>query len=123
MTTDSRSARQRGTAIEHLAARWLAERGLELIAHSHAVKGGELDLIMRDGPTLVFVEVKHRVDTRHGHPLETITATKQRRIARAAALYLAQHRLTCPCRFDIMAIIGTPPDLHYEWVQAAFDAF
>lgn len=123
MTSNSQTARKRGAAIEQLAARWLQEKGLALIAQNHHVKGGELDLIMRDGDTLVFVEVKHRISTRYGHPLETVTPAKCRRLVRAASLYIGKHGLTSPCRFDILAITGTPPDLDFQWEKAAFDAY
>ncbi len=93
------------------------------MARNQHAKGGELDLVMRHGDTLVFVEVRHRADSRHGHPLETITATKQRRLIRAARFYLTRNRLSCPCRFDALAVTGTPPALHYEWVPGAFEAF
>lgn len=121
--SDPRTARARGTAIERIAARWLAERGLRLLGRNQHAKGGELDLVMQDGDTLVFVEVKHRETTRYGHPLETVTAQKQRRLVHAARVYLARQQLSCPCRFDVLAVIGTPPALTFEWVKAAFDAF
>ena len=116
-------ARARGARIERLAAEWLSARGLTLIASNQQFKGGELDLVMSDGETLVFVEVRHRSDIRHGHPLETVTATKQRRLVHAARFYLARNRLSCPCRFDVLAVTGTPPLLDFEWVQGAFEAF
>ena len=87
------------------------------------MKGGELDLVMRDGDILVFVEVKHRTTTRYGHPLETVTYQKQQRLVRAARLYIARGGLSSPCRFDILAITGKSPDLDFHWVKAAFDAF
>lgn len=118
-----RDARARGEAIERLVAAWLAERGLTPVAANQHAKGGELDLVMRDGETLVFVEVRHRADTRHGHPLETITATKQRRLVRAARVYLQRNRLSCACRFDVVAVIGRPPELDIQWVVNAFDAY
>jgi len=118
-----RDARARGEAIERLAAAWLAERGLVLVAANQHAKGGELDLVMRDGEILVFVEVRHRADSRHGHPLETVTPTKQRRLIRAARFYLQRNRLSCPCRFDVLAVIGLPPHLEFDWVANAFDAF
>lgn len=117
------NARARGARIERLAAKWLTAQGLSLIASNQQFKGGELDLVMGDGETLVFVEVRHRADTRYGHPLETVTATKQRRLIHAARFYLARNRLSCPCRFDVLAVTGTPPDLDIEWVQGAFEAF
>ena len=115
-------ARARGERIERLAARWLTARGLTLEAANQHAKGGELDLVMRHGDTLVFVEVRHRADSRHGHPLETITAAKQRRLIRAARFYLARNRLSCPCRFDVLAVTGLPPHLEYDWVANAFEA-
>ncbi|TLF49667.1 YraN family protein [Halomonas urmiana] len=117
-----RDARARGAAIERLAARWLGERGLTLEACNQHAKGGEIDLVMRDGEVLVFVEVRHRADSRHGHPLETITPTKQRRLIRAARFYLQRNRLSCACRFDVLAVTGTPPDLEIDWVANAFEA-
>ncbi len=116
-------ARARGAAIERLAAAWLTERGLHLVASNQHAKGGELDLVMRDADVLVFVEVRHRADSRHGHPLETITAAKQRRLIKAARFYLHRNRLSCPCRFDVLAVTGLPPHLEYEWVVGAFEAY
>lgn len=66
--TTPHDARARGEAIERIAASWLAERGLRLLASNQHAKGGELDLVMQDGDTLVFVEVKHRTTARHGPP-------------------------------------------------------
>ena len=123
MTTNARTARTRGAALEQVAAQWLRQQGLSLVTQNHAVKGGELDLIMRDGDILVFIEVKHRTTTRYGHPLETVTYQKQQRLVRAARLYIARDGLSSPCRFDILAITGKPPNLEFEWVKAAFDAF
>ena len=117
------TARARGAVIERFAANWLQQQGLVLVGRNQFVKGGELDLIMKDGDILVFVEVKHRQDCRHGHPLETVTPVKQHRLVHAATIYLARHALSCPCRFDILAVTGTPPDISFEWVKAAFDAF
>ncbi len=121
--SNPRTARARGAAIERIAARWLEQQGLTLLGQNQHAKGGELDLVMQDGDTLVFVEVKHRETTRYGHPLETVTAQKQRHLVHAARVYLHRQQLSCPCRFDILAAIGTPPALTFEWVKAAFDAF
>ncbi|ATJ82186.1 YraN family protein [Halomonas beimenensis] len=116
-------ARARGARIERLAADWLTDRGLVLEAANQHAKGGELDLVMRDGGTLVFVEVRHRADSRHGHPLETVTAAKRRRLIRAARFYLQRNGLSCACRFDVLAVTGTPPHLEFQWVPGAFEAF
>ena len=121
--TGSRDARARGESVERVAAHWLQGQGLQLIARNQHAKGGELDLVMRDGETLVFVEVRHRTDSRHGHPLETVTASKQRRLVKAARFYLLRNGLSCACRFDVVGVTGTPPQLEFIWVRAAFDAF
>ncbi|WP_227367997.1 YraN family protein [Halomonas sp. M20] len=116
-------ARQRGEAIEGITAEWLQARGLVLVARNQHAKGGEIDLIMRDGDTLVFIEVRHRTSTRHGHPLETVNVTKQQRLIRAARFYLLRNRLSCACRFDVVGVVGTAPQMEFTWVRAAFDAF
>lgn len=119
----SSDARARGEAIERATADWLQKRGLRLVDRNQHAKGGEIDLVMRDGDTLAFVEVRHRADARYGHPLETVTFTKQRRLIRAARFYLLRNGLSCPCRFDVVGVTGTPPQLEFTWVRAAFDAF
>ena len=78
------SSRQRGHDIESLTAQWLEQQGLITIARNHHIRGGETDLIMRDGDYLVFIEVRYRASASHGSPLETITPAKQRRLIRAA---------------------------------------
>ncbi|HSP59407.1 MAG TPA: YraN family protein [Halomonas sp.] len=121
--TTPHDARARGEAIERIAASWLVKRGLKLLACNQHAKGGELDLVMQDGDTLVFVEVKHRTTSRHGHPLETVTLAKQRRLVKAALFYLQRNRLSCPCRFDVLAVTGQSPAFAFHWVQGAFEAF
>jgi putative endonuclease len=119
----SRTARARGETIERAAAEWLQAQGLRLVARNQYAKGGKLDLVMRDGDILVFVEVRHRTDSRHGHPLETVNASKQRRLIQAARFYLLRNGLSCPCRFDVVGVTGMSPQLEFIWVRAAFDAF
>ncbi|WP_249978791.1 YraN family protein [Vreelandella olivaria] len=120
---NARTARSRGAAIEQLAAQWLQQHGLTLVASNHHVKGGELDLVMYDQDILVFVEVKHRATTHYGHPLETVTVQKRQRLIRSARLYIARHAISSPCRFDILAITGMLPALEFQWEKAAFDAY
>ncbi|RKR02506.1 putative endonuclease [Kushneria sinocarnis] len=115
--------RRHGHDIELLTARWLSERGLREIARNQHARGGEIDLIMRDGDTLVFVEVRYRRDCHHGSAVESVTPAKQRRIVQAARFYLARERLSCACRFDVVGVTGTPEALEFDWIRAAFDAF
>ena len=83
-------------------------------------RGGEIDLVCRDGATLVFVEVRLRSDPRFGGAAASVTVAKQGHIALAAQHYLAAHRLhDAPCRFDCVLIDGEAPP---EWLRDAFQA-
>ena len=108
-----------GTVAEDLALRYLEARGLSLVTRNFRCRVGELDLIMRDGEQLVFVEVRSRRHNRYGTPAESITRTKQQRLLRAAALYLQRQRLDPPCRFDVVAI--GPGDTGLNWLRNAFE--
>lgn len=104
---------------ECLAERFLRARGMRVAARRFSTPVGELDLVMRAGGTLVFVEVKTRRDRRLAEPYDAVTPTKQRRLLRAAAWYLHRKRLEDrPCRFDIVSIVlppGEPPEIeHFE---------
>ena len=94
-----------GAAAEELACRYLEAQGLTLVMRNFRCRWGELDLIMRDGEQLVFVEVRSRRHSRYGTPAESITRAKQQRLLRAAAFYLQYQQLDLPCRFDVVAII------------------
>ncbi len=109
-----------GTAAEELARRYLETRGLTLVARNFRCRVGELDLIMRDGDQLVFVEVRSRRDSRFGTPAESVTRTKQQRLLRAAAVYLQRQRLDLPCRFDVLAILHAESEPQMEWIRDAF---
>jgi putative endonuclease len=112
-----------GKTGEDLACGELERRGYAIIARRHRSRGGELDIIARDGPTLVFVEVKARGGRAFGGGAEAITWHKQRRIIRLAEDYVVQHRLTgCPCRFDVVAIQFDEGQPVVEVYQNAFHA-
>ena len=94
-----------GKAGEDLACDELARRGYEILARRYRRRGGELDIVARDGATLVFVEVKTRDGRAFGGGGEAITTLKRRRMMYLALDYLARHRLAgCPCRFDVVSI-------------------
>jgi len=107
---------RRGEQAEDQAAAWLQRQGLTLVARNHRCKGGEIDLIMRDGDTLVFVEVRRRNSTRFGGAAASVTAAKQRKLRHAALHYLQGLKTEPPCRFDI---IGIDPD-GIQWIRDAF---
>ncbi len=108
----------KGAEAEQAAADYLARQGLKLVARNFRCRGGEIDLIMRDGATLVFVEVRARARADFGGAAESITATKQGRIILAARHYLAQHPIDAPCRFDAVLLQAG----RLQWLQAAFEA-
>ncbi len=94
-----------GKAGEDLACRELERRGYVIVARRHRCRGGELDIIARDGPTLVFVEVKARHSRAFGDAAEAVTWQKQLRIVRLAAEYVLRHHLSdSSCRFDVVSI-------------------
>lgn len=96
-----------GRDAEDRALAYLQRHGLVLVERNWCCRGGELDLVMRDGGCLVFVEVRHRSGSAFGGAAASITPAKCRRLQRAAALYLQCHRLDrMPCRFDAVLSQG-----------------
>ena len=96
-----------GTQGEQQALTYLQRQGYKLLARNFRVKGGEIDLIMQDKNTLVFVEVKMRASAAFGGPLGAITAAKQKRLTLAAALFLKTNRLKFDSiRFDAVAVLA-----------------
>jgi len=106
----------RGAAAEALAANFLAARGLTILQRNYRCRGGEIDLIARDGTTLVFVEVRLRRNRRFGTAGESITAAKRRRLRFAALHYLARLGREPRCRFDAVLLDALAGD-HVEWLR------
>lgn len=112
------TTKQIGDAGEEAAAQHLAASDLSVLARNFRVKGGEIDIVCRDGATTVFVEVRRRsINPRadFGGAGASITATKQKRLILAARHWLARHG-DAPCRFDCVLIDGD----HLEWIRDAF---
>jgi putative endonuclease len=114
-TNDTTTAR--GREAEDRAARYLESCGQRVVERNFRVRGGEIDLIVRDGRTLVFVEVRQRGSSDFGGAAASITAGKQRRIILAARHYLLGKR-ECDCRFDCVLIDGE----QLQWIRNAFSA-
>lgn len=110
--------KDRGSAAEDAAAAFLAGRGLELLERNYRCRFGEIDLVLRDGPTLVFVEVRYRGNAAFGGAAESITASKREKLLRTARHYMAAHRRFPACRFDAVLLNGDRPEI--EWVMNAF---
>ena len=102
-----RTARQlTGQRGEDDALKFLLRQGLILQERNFRCKGGEIDLLMTDRDTLVFVEVRKRAVSQFGGAADSVTAAKQRRLIVAAQVYLQRYRSPPPCRFDVIAIDG-----------------
>ena len=112
------SAYAKGWMGEDVACAYLQKKGMILLSRRYRSLFGEIDLVMQDGETLVFVEVKARGTTCVGTGLYAITPAKQKRMLKAASLYLAEHGCNAPVRFDAVEVTAAGP-LH---VQGAFDA-
>ena len=113
-----------GKLGENLACAALAQRGYAIIRTRYRTKLGEIDIVARDGDTLVFVEVKARAGDEFGGAAAAVTAWKQRKVALMAMNYLVQHRLDDQsCRFDVVTVDivdGQPPRI--EVYPNAFDS-
>jgi putative endonuclease len=106
-----------GVAAEALAARFLATRGLTIVGRNYRCRGGEIDIIARDGRTVVFVEVRLRRSAEYGGAAESITARKRRRLRLAAEHYLARLPSEPPCRFDAILLDALASE-RIEWLRA-----
>jgi putative endonuclease len=110
------AAISRGEAAEALAARFLAARGLIIVKRNYRCRGGEIDLIARDGPTLVFIEVRLRKSRAFGGAAASITAAKRRRLRLAAGHYLTRLKREPPCRFDAVLLDALAIE-SIEWLR------
>ncbi len=111
----------KGDQAETLACSHLQQTGLQLVEKNYRCKGGEIDLIMRDGESLVFVEVRFRKSSSFGSAAESVTASKQRKLITAASHYLQRQRNSWPCRFDVVGITGEH-DPVIQWIKDAFQS-
>jgi putative endonuclease len=109
-----------GDRGERAAARFLRRRGLRILTRGYRTASGEIDLVARDGDTLVFIEVKSR---RHGEPAEAVTPEKQRRLTLAALHFLKRYDLLEQrCRFDVVAVVW-PDRRHAPTIEHFTNAF
>ena len=110
-----------GAAAEQLAVQYLEGRGCIVVERRFRCAGGEVDIVARDGDTLVFVEVKARATLRYGGPAAAVGPRKQRRIAGAARNFL---RTRCdrayPCRFDVVCVVAGNGRAEVRWLKDAF---
>lgn len=107
-----------GQTAEDIAASWLQGRGLRLLQRNFRCKAGEIDLVLRDGATLVFAEVRYRSSDAFGGAAASIDAKKRQRIVTAARYFLVD-KPEQPCRFDVILLDKLQPDA-VEWLRDAF---
>jgi len=122
----SRKSTTIGQQAEQQALNFLQQQGLKLVARNYRCRQGEIDLIMNDQQTLVFVEVRYRKTQHYGSSAESVTTTKQKKIIHTAEHYLL-HKVatqTPACRFDVVAIYPsgeTQNSLQFDWIKHAFE--
>lgn len=109
-----------GFEAEERAAQWLQQRGLSMVCRNWHCRFGEIDLIARDGETLVFVEVRARTHGSFGGAAASITAAKRERLLKAARQYLSALPEEPACRFDAVIFDGADTN-QPQWLQNIFD--
>ena len=117
----------KGNYIETLASAYLSREGYQVIARNYAYMGGELDIVARDGGTLVFVEVKSVWNNQQGNPAARVNALKQKKIWKTACHFLATQKehapkgFDTPCRFDVLTARVYQKPLQFMHYKNAFE--
>ncbi|ABE50550.1 YraN family protein [Methylobacillus flagellatus] len=112
--------KQLGDDAEALAERYLIKQGLVVIARNYRCRFGEIDLVMKQGATIVFVEVRMRSHATFGGAAASIHAAKRQKLILTAEHFLQRHG-SAPCRFDAILLSKRDAD-GIEWIQDAFSA-
>lgn len=112
-----------GKEAEQQAESFLQQQGLLSLHRNYKCRRGELDLVMLNDDTLVFIEVRHRGNQRFGGALSSITKSKQQRVIKAAQEFLLREKVhhMQACRFDVVTVDGDINRPHIEWIPNAFD--
>ena len=110
-----------GLAGQEAAEKFLQGKGCEVLARNYRVRTGEIDLVVKDGEYIVFVEVKFRKGLNYGLPREAVGYVKQKRIMNTAIHYLAHHKLTdADIRFDVVEVLEQNGQLYASHIENAF---
>lgn len=122
-SAEETSSSNKGQLTESYAQQYLSKQGLTLIEQNFHSRQGEIDLIMLDGDTYVFIEVKYRKSKKFGGAIAAVSASKQKKVKHCVTFYLHQNGLNeynTPCRVDVIALEGdiTQPDV--TWLKNAF---
>ena len=123
------TTRELGEATESLACEYLESKGLKLLERNFNCRFGEIDLIMQNTDSLVFVEVRYRRNNDFGSGAESITTSKQSKLIKTASAYLQRHAKLSkyPARFDVVSITGpietdSINNIDFDWIENAFGA-
>lgn len=120
---NTQTTRETGESWERYAEDYLARIGLEPLVRNFNCRLGELDLVMKEESTVVFVEVKYRKNSQFGGAISAITAAKRKKLIKTAHFYLQQQGLNeynTPCRFDVVALEGSTNPPKINWIKNAF---
>ena len=117
-----RTSQTRGREAEDRACDFLVREGLVVLARNFRCRQGEIDVVLRDGATVVVAEIRYRADNAFGTPAETVDGRKQFRLIASARRFLQTHPAlaAAPLRFDVVALAG--PERRIEWIRDAFRA-
>ncbi len=119
----SKTAQQQtGQLAEAEACEYLQQQGLHLLERNYHCRHGELDLIMTDGKSTVFIEVRYRSNTDFGSGAETVNRRKQQKLIATASYYLQNNRQLAqqPARFDVISMTQATNRFSIDWIQDAF---
>ena len=122
-TANEVTTTDKGQITEQLAENFLIQQGLTLIEKNYHCRQGEVDLIMLEGETYVFIEVKYRKNTSFGGAISAISSSKQKKIKHCVTFYLHQAGLNeynTACRLDVVALEGDINQPHINWLKNAF---
>ncbi|WP_223669448.1 YraN family protein [Kangiella shandongensis] len=115
-------SRRKGDKVERYVEKYLTQQKLRLVERNFSSRYGEIDLIMEDGDTLVFIEVRFRANTNHGSGAETVDYRKQQKIIKTAQFFLQQQKKyqQLNCRFDVVSVTLGHKSLSADWLKNAF---
>ena len=118
------NSKQTGQQAEDSAYHYLKGQGLSLIERNYSCARGEIDLIMKDNSTTVFIEVRFRRDTRFGSGAESVDYRKQKKLLSTAAHYLQKNPKAAKgaCRFDVISLTVNNGEQQLDWIPDAFQA-
>lgn len=118
----SESPKQVGRRGEALAVKFLKARGYRILTRGFRTRGGEVDIIAREGQVLCFIEVKTRTQFEFGSPAEAVNRAKKKRLAQSARIYLNRKRLReTPVRFDVVSVLESATGVEVELFRGAFE--